>query len=239
MTETMTKSSDTDTSKKDTTAQDVIDFLRKNPKFLQQNPQAVDLLHPPAAKEKGVADFQSFMIQRLKADKDEVIRSTRVLVENARSNMTNQQRIYACVLRLLEARRFDDFIQSVTMDVASIMGVDISVLLVENDGGDVPHITTSGIRILPAGTIDKWMEGQNILLQDDIAGIEAIYGGGAALVKSQILLRLNIAPGTPPALLAFGSRDPDMFTEGQATDQIQFLTGVIERCFFRWLRSSN
>jgi uncharacterized protein YigA (DUF484 family) len=40
---------------------------------------------------------------------------------------------------------------------------------------------------------------------------------------------------TPPAILAFGSRDPNMFHEGQATDQILFLARVIERCFRAWL----
>ena len=40
---------------------------------------------------------------------------------------------------------------------------------------------------------------------------------------------------TPPAILAFGSRDPVMFQDGQATDQIIFLARVIERCFRSWL----
>ena len=138
---------------------------------------------------------------------------------------------------MLEASRFDDFIQAITLDLASILSVDIGVFLVEADGENIPHISTSGIRIIPAGTVDKWMEDKTTLLQDNISGIEPIYGGGAALVKSQILLRIDIAPGTPtpPAILAFGSRDPNMFMEGQATDQILFLAGVVERCFRRWL----
>jgi uncharacterized protein YigA (DUF484 family) len=73
------------------------------------------------------------------------------------------------------------------------------------------------------------------MLQDDITGIEQIYGGGATLVRSQILLRIGISMDTPPAVLAFGSRDPGMFEEGQATDQILFLARVIERCFRTWL----
>ncbi len=78
-------------------------------------------------------------------------------------------------------------------------------------------------------------EGYNVMLQDNISGIEAIYGGGAALVKSQILLRVDISMNTPPAILAFGSRDAGMFQEGQATDQVLFLARVIERCFRSWL----
>ncbi|MBI1301859.1 MAG: DUF484 family protein [Alphaproteobacteria bacterium] len=216
--------------------EDVITFLRHNPNFLKENPEVCALLNPPSTVNgKGLADFQSYMIDRLKADKESVLASTRELVENARSNMSNQHRIHLAVLRLLEAQRFDDFIQCITMDLANILSVDISVLVVEANGSDIPHVSQSGIRIIPEGTIDKWMKDKSVLLQDNISGIEAIYGGGATLVRSQILLRVDITTDTPPAILAFGSRDPNMFSEGQATDQILFLARVIERCFRSWL----
>lgn len=215
---------------------DIIAFLKDNPNFLQENPHVCDYLQPPTPDGgKGVADFQSYMIERLKADKENVITSTRELVENARSNMNNQQRIHAAVVRLLEAKTFDDFIHCITMDLSSILNVDISVLVVESNGTDIPHVHQNGIRVIPEGTIDKWMEDKSVLLQDNISGIEAIYGGGAALVCSQILLRVDITKDTPPALVAFGSRDPNMFQDGQATDQILFLARVIEQCFRIWL----
>ncbi len=221
------------------TQEQVIDFLRGNPNFLRENPHACDLLLPPATvKGKGLADFQSYMIERLKADKENVIESSKELVENARSNMNNQQRIHDAVLRLLEATTFDDFIHCITLDISTILGIDISVLVVEANGKDIPHIHQNGIKILPEGTVDSWMSGQSVLMQDNISGIEAIYGGGAALVRSQILLRVDVSMGTPPAILAFGSRDPNMFNENQATDQILFLARVIERCFRSWLNIS-
>jgi uncharacterized protein len=217
-------------------AEDILNYLKAHPDFLNKHPEAFDLLAPPKATQgKGVADFQSYMIQRLKADKDEVITATREIVENARSNMNNQQRIHAAVLRLLEALDFGDFINCITMDLANLLDVDIAVLLIESSGQDIPHIHQSGIRILPGGTIDQWMRGKNVMLQDNISGIEAVYGGGATLVNSQILLRVDISMDTPPAILAFGSRDPNMFHDGQATDQILFLARVIERCFRSWL----
>jgi uncharacterized protein YigA (DUF484 family) len=217
-------------------AHDVLEFLKKTPSFLEKHPEGLDYLIPPGATGgKGVADFQNYMIQRLKSDKQEITEATRTVVENARANMNNQQRIHRAVLRLLECLSFEDFIHSITMDLAAILDVDIAALIVESNGQDIPHIHTSGIRVIPKGTVDKWMGGKNTLLQDDIIGIDAIYGGGASLVKSQILLRVDISMDTPPAILAFGSRDPGMFREGQATDQILFLTRVIERCLRRWL----
>lgn len=219
------------------TEKDVLQFLQDNPGFLNDHPEAIDFLLPPKPRPKKgeVADFQSYMIQRLKADKEEVLETTKTLVETSRANMNNQHRIHSAVLRLLEAQNFNDFIQCITMDLSSLLDVDIAVFIVEADGDKIPHIDNSGIRVVPEGTLEKWLGEKNVLLQDNIAGIEALYGGGATLVQSQILLRVDISLDTPPALLAFGSRDPDLFTEGQATDQILFLARVIERCFRSWL----
>ncbi len=217
------------------TAADVLEFLKKNPKFLQQNPQAVDFLTPPKSGDRKVKDFMSFMVERLKQDKEKVVTTARTLVENARSNMNNQTRIQNVILRLLEASTFEEFIHVITMDMAAMLDTDICVLVVESDGTDIPHIHTSGIRMVPAGTIDKWMAGKNALLQDNISGIEVIYGGAYTLVQSQALLRVDISMDTPPAILAFGSRDPLAFEEGQATEQISFLARVVERQFRAWL----
>ncbi len=218
------------------TAEDVVNYLQSNPKFLQKNPQACDFLIPPKnGSGKNVADFQSFMIERLKDDKEKVLETTQEIVENARSNMNNQQRIHKVVLRLLEARNFDEFIHIITMDLSAMLDTDISVLVVESNGQDIPHIHTSGIRVLPEGTIDNWMDGKDVLLQSSISGIEAIYGGGATLVQSQALLRVDISMDTPPAILAFGSRDPNMFEDGQGIEMITFLARVVERAFRSWL----
>ena len=217
-------------------AEDVIAFLRENPKFLQKHPEVCDYLIPPQNGDgRKIKDFQSFLIERLKSDKERVLETTQEIVENARSNMNNQQRIQNAVLRLLEARNFEEFIHIVTMDLSAMLDTDISVLVVESNGHDIPHIHTSGIRVVPEGTIDSWMAGKNVLLQEDIGGIEPIYGGGATLVRSQALLRVDIAADTPPAILAFGSRDPSMFQDGQGTEMIIFLASVVERCFRSWL----
>ncbi len=219
------------------TKEDIITFLRENPNFLEENPDAVELLIPERARPKkgDVANFQSYMIERLKSDKDEVVDGYKEIVENSRANMNNQARVHEAVLRLLEAKRFDEFIHTITIDLAVLLDVDIAAFLVEAQGDQIPSINTAGIRMVPEGTVDKWMEGKNTRLQDNISGIEPIYGGGAALVKSQILLRIDISMDTPPAIIAFGSRDADMFQDGQSTDQIQFLSRVIERCFRSWL----
>jgi uncharacterized protein len=220
-------------------ADDITEWLKSHPDFLQKNPEAVQYLIPPKQQNgKGIADFQTYMIERLKADKTEAIETAKEIVETARHNMNNQTRIHRAVLRLLEAESFEEFIESITADLTTLLDVDITSLVIESDGQKIPHVTLPGIRIVPAGTLDKWMMGKNILHQSDISGVETVYGAGANLVRSQVLVRVDISQKTPPAVLAFGSRDPLMFQAGQGTEQVSFLAGVVERCIRSWLHLS-
>jgi uncharacterized protein len=221
----------------DLTADMVMTWLRQNPDFLDQHPDAIDLLTPAKDKKQGgLVDFQHYLVKRLKADREMVLNTSRDIMETARTNMNNVTRIHRAVLRLLESKSFTEFIETITTELATQLDVDICTLVVEAERGQIPHIHIHGIRMVPDGTIDEWMNGSHIMLQSNIGGTEAIYGGGAALVRSQALVRLTIARDMPPALLAFGSRDPDLFQDGQGTDLIQFLGGVIEREFRGWLQ---
>lgn len=217
--------------------EDVEIWLRSNPDFFRKNPEILDEMKPPVERTgKGIADFQSYMIERLKSDKQQVLETTQEIVETSRANMTNQSRIQKTVIRLLEAQNLDEFLHALTIDTANILSVDICALIVESNGKDIPHVHFSGVRVVPPDTIHKWMEEKKCLLQDHISGIEAIYGGAAGLVQSQLIIRLDISSDTPPALIAFGSRDPELFQDGMGTEHVRFLASVIERCLARFLQ---
>lgn len=218
-------------------AEDVIAWLRDNPDFLERHPDACDLLAPPRThgKKTGIADFQHYMVQRLRRDREDIMEEAREIVETSRANMSIQSRVQTAVLMLLNAHNFEDFIHCIVMDLVSLLDVDIVSLVVEAQGTSIPEINLPGVRAVTAGTINLLMKESRILLESNIRGIEEIYGGGAGLVKSQALLRLNIAQGVPPALLAFGSRDPGLFQPGQGTEQTLFLGSVIESSFRAWL----
>jgi len=74
-----------------------------------------------------------------------------------------------------------------------------------------------------------------VVLAADTPGDPELFGPGAGLVRSQALIRLQISSETPEGLLAFGSREPDMFHQGQGTELVCFLARVVERCIRSWL----
>ena len=219
------------------TDDDVLNYLKTNPEFLIKHPKILEKLKAPGQSlEDGIVDFQQVMVERLKEDKTKAVQLSRDLVETSQKNMDNQNRIHSSILAILEARSFIEFIEIIFEDVTSLVGVDICGLAIEENWLDVAHLKkTDGLQILDSGQIKTWFGDGDAILHGNIRGREEIYGKGAPLIKSEGLLKLEFDPQTPIGLIAFGSRDPELFHPEQAIDQVCFLAQVIERAVQRWL----
>ena len=57
----------------------------------------------------------------------------------------------------------------------------------------------------------------------------------AEYIKSEACLKVDLGPDRLPAMLVFGSEDPQQFTAQQGTDLLTFFVGVFERVVRRWL----
>ncbi|MCG8546759.1 MAG: DUF484 family protein [Alphaproteobacteria bacterium] len=215
----------------------VIEFLRANPDFFAKHPEAFKAVQAPSrGLGEGVADLQQAMIERLRGDIDEVRSQSQELITTTRANLQTQGRIHECVLALLAANSFESLIQTVTTDFAVILDLDIVTLCVEVEESDMLGIRTRGLVVIEPGTIDAVLgDDRRMVLRGGVTGHPELFGGGASLVQSEALVRLSISKSTPPALLAFGSRDPDRFDAGQATELIDFLAGVLEHVMRIWL----
>jgi uncharacterized protein len=218
------------------TDEDVSAYLREHPDFLAEHPELLPRLTPPALDHgRGVVDFQVFLAGRLRERLSRLEANQRELIGTTRANLDSQARIHAAILLLLDARSFDQLIQSITNGLAGLLDLDVASLIVESNGGERPHVHTSGVRVVDAGTIDTLMGPQPVRLAGDIAGNPAIHGASAGLVRSEALIRLRISRETPAGMLAFGSREPDTFHPGQGTELIGFLARVVERLIRSWL----
>lgn len=220
--------------------EDIVAFLKKDKTFFQRYPNLLDELDTSSNDHgRGVVDFQQALLNRLKADKNSAQKIQRELIETARANMSNYNRIQTAVLVLLEAESFEEFISVMTQDFPILLDVDTVNLVIESTSKEIPFINQAGIRFARQGTVEKWLGTGDALLQNNINGSEEVFGPGAGLVKSQALLRLEISQNTPAGIMAFGSRDPEAFQPDQAIDQVGFLAQVVERCFRLWLDIQN
>ena len=72
-------------------------------------------------------------------------------------------------------------------------------------------------------------------LRPTTEGEALLYGSGAGLVTSDVLVRLPAGEHLPPALLALGSRHENTFHPSQACELLHFLAAVIAQRVEQWL----
>ncbi len=222
----------------DLTAEDVAAYLRDHPDFLANRPDLIPHLVPPAAdRGDGVLDMQYFLLQKLRAQLEGLQEQQRELIATTRANLNNQNRVHAAVLFLLDAASFEQLVQTIATDLAVLLDLDVAALAVEGVSSDMPHIHRSGVRVLEPGTVDKWLgTKRDLVLRENSPGLPEIYGAqGAGMVRSEALVRLRIGADAPQGILALGSREPDMFHQGQGTELLTFLARVVERAIRMWL----
>jgi uncharacterized protein YigA (DUF484 family) len=223
-------------------ASDVADYLAKNPNFLSDHPELVEVLVPPSERtERNVLDMQRFMVERMQRTLGQVKARQGEIVEATRSNLSSLSRIHAAVLALYEPSTFHHLIDVITTDVAEILEVDVVTICVESVDAEPGKLaSTSGVIVLEPGTVDALIgRGKAATLRDELDSENVVFGGASTLVKSDALARLAVGQKVPPALLAMGSRNKDRFTPSQGTDLLTFLGSAMSHRMREWLEQDE
>lgn len=219
----------------DLAEEDVLAFLEAHPDFLVKHPKLFRTLTPPARElGEGVSDMQQAMIKQLRRDVEQTEDLARLLIDTSRDNLSTQSRIHECVLRLLDAKSFEELIDIVTSDFSVWLDMDAVTLCIE--AGEAATFPVKALTLLQPGTVDFIMgRDRDTRMRAEIEGEAEIYGEAAPLIRSDALVRLRISKATPPAMLCFGSRDPDAFSPNHGTELVQFLSKALEKLIRIWL----
>lgn len=218
-------------------ADDVAAFLTRHPRFFLERPELLELVSLPETRRDGtVVDLRGVLVERLRGQVRSLASQQDDLIATARGNNQTQERVHKAVLALLGARSFEHFIELLTTDLAALVMVDVVALGVEQKAEDLPPVRFGGVFQLEPGTVDRLIgPGKASRVREATLVDTMIYGAAGPLVKSDALLRLTISSGTPPALLALGSRTPGQFHPGQASDLLHFIGEVVELLIRGWL----
>src|SRR3546814_9920491 len=133
------------------------------------------------------------MVERLRRENAELNDLRNDLVATGRSNRAIQSRVHHAILALLRAASFEEFVETITTDLAVILDLDVVTIGVERAAEGVAWKPVAGVYCLKAGSIDNLLgRTGTLLLRADIAGDPAIFDGAAGLVRSDALIRLAI-----------------------------------------------
>lgn len=214
---------------------DVRAYLLEHPDFLEENPDLLELLVPPEARKgDGVQDFQRYMVAKLQDDFIALKGENEDLMNLMQEHLQRQNRINAAILALMDASDFSSLIRLVGKDFPTLLDQEAVGFFLEA-GGWLEQGEYDGLKVVEPGLVGRWLNGRDLILEEVSGGLEAIFGPDGRQVRSQSLVRIVIREGLPPGLLALGHRDPMHYATGLATEQIECLGSVLERCMRKWL----
>jgi hypothetical protein len=201
-----------------------------------------------AANEKAmggnIVDLRGIAMERLESRLDRLEDTHRSVIAAAYDNLAGTNQVHRAILRMMDATKFEVFLNDLSHDVADTLRVDAMRLVLESaTSEDDPAIKRLGavLSVAEPGFIDEYLtQGRNqparqVILRQVQMTDQAIYGDKSDYIRSEACLRLDFGAGRLPGMLLMGSEDPHQFTPQQGTDLLAFFAGVFERAMRRWL----
>lgn len=212
-------------------------YLRLHPDFLVTYDGLAAVVTPKAFhRDDGVVDLQAFLLHRVREELATLRLQQQSLIVASRTALSRRQRVHAAILAILAAQSLDHLLQTITVDLAVLLDVDVVTLCIE--GTDPVPLAGPGILQVPPGTIDAVLGvGRDALLEDQVRGDPELFGDAAGLVNSEAIIRLSLPAGGPPGVIAMGSRRSAKFKGGQGTDLLCFLGRALGIVLGRWLNA--
>jgi uncharacterized protein YigA (DUF484 family) len=190
---------------------DVEAFLRANPSWLAENAGLYRVLTPPARVHgEPLADHMAAMIRAQRAHAAAMTERADDVLAAGRAAAGLAGRVQEAVLALL---RSSDPVDCVTGDMPGILAVDSIHYCIE--------ALHPGARPLPQGTVDRLLNGRQVLFRAHATDARRLHAEAAGLAEQDALVRV---PGAgPPALLALLARDSRALDPLQGTGALAFL----------------
>jgi len=218
---------------------DVGEFLRTHPDFFSRNPDVLIQMQSPGRYSdlpKGIVDFQSVMVDRLRDEVRNLTACTQDVIETSRNNMTHLTRTHASVLALLSAQDANHMARILTDDLPLLLDVDFVAFGFEQNIKAEAALRLPGVRMLPLGYIDAHVGiGGEVALVQDLLDDGTVFADHCQDVHSAAIARLRAGSHTASGLLILGSTTLGTFHPGQATDLLNFLARTIEKLLNKWL----
>lgn len=227
-----------------------LDALRESilaqPDLVLEDPDVMRALVQANERALGsnIVDLRGIAMQRLEARLDRLEDTHRSVIAAAYENLAGTNQIHRAILRMLEPTDFPTFIRDLAGEVAEILRVEETRLVLEGtaDGRDPALRQLSDVLIVrEPGFIDDYLtKGRDlpvrkVTLRQMREGDPGVYGDDAGWIRSEACLRLHLGPGRLPGLLCLGAEDPHLFSPAHGTDLLTFFTGALERAIRRWL----
>jgi uncharacterized protein YigA (DUF484 family) len=204
-------------------------FLSDNPEFITGDDGLLDELGLKVAA-GNVVEFAPAAMARIHAAHQHEATQRQHIEETARANFSAQAQTHGAVVDLLDARNHSDLARRVDELAQQRFGLATGVIAIETEGHP-----PAGWKMLVESQVDMILGGPQRLARMGFAPTAlGLFGERAEEIKSMAMVRMAIWDPSRQGLLAFGSADPESFTEDMGAELVAFLARVVERTAERW-----
>lgn len=195
-------------------------FLRAHPTWLAEHPELYRTLSPPdRVHGEKLADHMAAMLRIARQDAAEMAARADGVLAAGRAAAGLAQLVQEAVLALIRSGNPGE---CVNHELAGILRVDSASLCAER------HASLPGLRNardLPAGTVDRLLDGRSVVFRTRPGDAKALHGEAAGLANFDALVHI---PGAgAPALLALATRDARALDPSQGNGALTFLGRAI------------
>jgi len=204
-------------------------FLSDNPEFLTGDDGLLAELGLAVCAGNVVA-FAPAAMARIHAAHQQEASQRQQLEVTAQANFAAQAQTHGAVVDLLDARNHSDLARRVDDLARQRFGLTAGVVALETEGAP-----PAGWKMLVEGQVDMILGGPQRLARMGFAPTAlGLFGDGGETIASMAMVRMALWEPSRQALLAFGSTDPESFTEDMGAELVAFLARVVERTAERW-----
>jgi len=204
-----------------TNADDIIEYLRQNPSFFQENKSIIDEIVPNGSMDFGsnVVSMQGTQLRKLQEQIGSYKRRNQMLIQTSLDNQKSFEDIHTLILNLMRCTTLECIERTVTAHISTMEVDSVKFLTVGTEKGQITPEQVTGL---------KGEEYHSTILRTLSEGAEDIlHGDKAPHIQSDALLILHSLEEQPLAIIAIGSTDKERFHEGQGTELLQFLSEFI------------
>jgi uncharacterized protein YigA (DUF484 family) len=197
------------------------DFLRDDPDLLTELGLRVDMAN--------VVDFGPAALARAAEAHKREAKVRRALEATARANFSAQAQTHAAVIDVLDSRNHSDLARRVDEMAALRFNLAAGVIVLEGPGR-----APAGWHALVEGQIDMILGEHGVARMGFHAPALGLFGDKIDAIRSMALVRMALWEPSRQGILAFGSSDPDGFSQDMGAELVAFLARVVERTAERW-----
>lgn len=181
-----------------------------------------------------VIQFEERAVARLRERLGAAEEANQDLIAFARGHSGAVASIHSAVLAVMEADSIQALLETVTQEWPFILGID-SVALALVIGGRGFRADGCGVERVEAALLDRMLEGIAPVDMRTVERGHPLFGPASDLIRAEALIRIDLEPPLPAALLVLGQRAELSLDARHGSELLLFLGRTLEAMIRRFL----